>query len=124
MYTCAKYPPVMFRLYCLLRRPRLVSRMQSSMSLISAHKIFAKSLPVPPQWSKEVTLSSQQCRNSIAPSETPLVFPDSSICSAQWKECGEYDWSLKNTLGIFQSTIRSVHRRKICWPAQETFPSE
>lgn len=95
MYTCAKYPPVMFRLYCLLRRPRLVSRMQSSMSLISAHKIFAKSLPVPPQWSKEVTLSSQQCRNSIAPSETPLVFPDSSICSAQWKECGEHDWSLK-----------------------------
>jgi len=90
--------------------------------MISAHKIFAKSLPVPPQWSKQVTLSSQQCKDSMVPFETPLVFPDS--CSAQWKECGEYDWNLKGTLGIFQSTIRSVHRRKIRWPTQETFPSE
>jgi len=40
-------------------------------------------LPVPPQWSKEVTSSSQQCKNSIA--RTPLVVPDSSICPAQWK---------------------------------------
>ena len=36
----------MFRPYCLLHRPRLVGRMQSSMSLISAHKIFASSASV------------------------------------------------------------------------------
>jgi len=44
----------------LLRRSRLVSRMQLSMSLISAHKIFAKSLPVSPQWSSHFIFAAMQ----------------------------------------------------------------
>ena len=116
----------MLCLYCLLHRPRLN---YMSTHLISPHKIFNSPLPSPPQWSKQRPVLSDvqqatlpQWRSAI--SESCLKIPYSSFLPVQWKEGNDSGRSLKRTLDRFSRALRSVHKRKINWPTDESFPNE
>ena len=115
----------MLRLYRLLYRPRLN---YMSTHLISPHKVFNNPLPSPPQWSKQIPVLSDSnlaavkklfgCFGTRLKNFRILFLP------AQWKECNDDKRRLDRTLDRFASTLRSVHRRKINWPKNESFPNE
>ncbi|KAH7916633.1 hypothetical protein BJ138DRAFT_1139528 [Hygrophoropsis aurantiaca] len=76
-----------------------------STSLRQPNKIFAK-VPLPPlPWPKP---TSPTCTNSS---------------SVQWKEAKGNKKTLPRVLSHLQQTLRSVHRRKVAWPDEESIPS-
>ena len=115
----------MLRLYRLLYRPRLN---YMSTHLISPHKVFNNPLASPPQWSRQIPVLSD---SNLATVEKLFDYFGTRLKSfrilflpAQWKECNGDKRRLGRTLDRFASTLRSVHRRKINWPKDESFPNE
>jgi len=118
----------MLRLYRLLHRPRLN---YMSTHLISPHKVFSKPLPSPPPWPKQIAVlsdtkqaTSPQWRSCLAISRHGSENPKSSCFSAQWKECNDDKRRLDWMVNRLATTLRSVHKRKINWPKNESFPNE
>jgi len=105
--------------------------MDCSTSLISPYNAFSKHLPPPPpQLSKQITIQpdiervSPQGIDLLALDELPSRVPHSPVCSAQWRECSQDKKHLQKTLSWFATHLRSVHRRKINWPENESFSNE
>jgi len=118
----------MLRLYHLLHRPR---PNYMSTHLISPHKVFSNPLPSPSQWSKQrpvlldkKQVTSPQWRSCLAISEQGSEPSKSSSFPEQWKECNDDKRKLDGRLDRFARTLRSVHKRKINWPKNESFPNE
>ena len=116
----------MLRPYRLLHRPRLN---YMSTHLISPHKVFSNPLPSPPQWSRQrpVLLDVQQATSpqwKSAIFESCSKVPHSSFLPTQWKEGNDSGRNLERTLNRFARTLRSVHKRKINWLKNESFPNE
>jgi len=115
----------MLRLYRLLHRPRLN---YMSTHLISPHKVFNNPLPSPPQWSRQIPVLSD---SNLAAMEKLFDYFGTRLKSfrilflpAQWKECNGDKQRLGRTLNRFTSTLCSIHRRKINWLKDESFPNE
>jgi len=104
--------------------------MDCSTSLISPYNAFSKSLPPPPQWLKQPTTETDvkqvlsQEINFLALDKNPSGVPPSSVFPAQWKECSYEKQRLQRTLSWIATNLRSVHKRKIYWPENESFPNE
>jgi len=97
-----------------------------STHFISPHEVLTKSLPSPPQWSKQIpipvdTVTSPQWRSVISKSYSQISH--SSFLS-QWREGNNTGQNLERTLKRLARALRSVHRRKIKWPKNESFPNE
>jgi len=100
-----------------------------STHLISPYNVFSNPLPSPPQLLKQIPVlsdvqqtTSPQWRSAI--SESGSKVPHSYFLPAQWKEGNDSGRSLERTLDRFSRTLRSVHKRKINWPKNESFPNE
>ena len=83
-----------------------------SMALRHPDKIFTTFLPPPPPW---------PAPNSLSLSPTWRTSSESSL---QWKESGPDDKTLTTVLSYLQRTLRSVHKRKISWPVEESSSSK
>ena len=100
------------------------------LSLISPYTAFSEPLPPPPQVSKQIIIQpdiervSPQGTNFLVLDGLPSGAPHSPIHSAQWRECSHDKKRLQRTLDRFSRTLRSVHKRKINWPKNESFPNE
>ncbi len=81
-----------------------------SMALRHPDKIFTTVLPPPPPWPVPNSLSL-----------SPTWRTSSSL---QWKESGLDDKTLTRVLSYLQRTLRSVHKRKISWPVEESSSSK
>jgi len=97
------------------------------MSLISLYKVFSKSLPSPPQWSKQT--AARPNTEQVSPQGPNLSsfasgFSHSSASFVQSKDCSHENRRLQRTLRRFARTLRFVHNRKIYWPENESFPDE
>ena len=81
-----------------------------SMALRHPDKIFATVLPPPQPWPAPTSPSlSPTCRTSS---------------SLQWKESRLDDRTLTRVLSNLQGALRSVHKRKISWPIEESSSSK
>lgn len=76
------------------------------MSLVHPDKIFANVPPLPRPWTKSISPLS---------SESSIVSP-----SLQWKQAEGYNKTLPRELLHLQQTLRSVHKRKVAWPIEES----
>jgi len=125
MPNYCEMPFSMLRLYRLLHRPRLN---YMSTYLISPYNVFDKSLPPPPQSSKQIPVLLDIMQATSPPWRSCLAISEHVSYSfsfpAQWKECNDDKRRLDGTLDRFASTLRSVHKRKINWPKNESFPNE
>ena len=110
-------------------RPQL-SHMNCSISLISPYTAFSKPLPPSPQVSKQIIIQPDiervlpQGTNFLVLDGLPSGAPHSPIHSAQWRECSHDTKCLQRTLDRFSRTLRPVHKRKINWPKNESFPNK
>ena len=89
---------------------QLGSRSLRLMALRHPDKIFTTVLPPPPPWPAPNSLSL-----------SPTWRTSSSL---QWKEAGVDDKTLTRVLSYLQRTLRSVHKRKISWPVEESSSSK
>ncbi|CAL1712994.1 unnamed protein product [Somion occarium] len=100
----------------ILRVLRILSlpqyRMSSTVSTCLRHPdhIFLDAPPPPPPWIGSVSSLQDQ----------------TSTISAQleWTKSKEGDESLYRVLSRLQAALRSVHKRKMMWPAEECIPSD
>ncbi|KZT02266.1 uncharacterized protein LAESUDRAFT_815464 [Laetiporus sulphureus 93-53] len=102
IYPRKAFPPLQFLRY----------RMQStgSTSLIRPDHIFSNAPP--PPWPRTTAVS-------------PVMNENSTVFSQlKWKESRGDDKTLAGVLSHLQGTLRSVHNRKVMWPAEESIPSD
>jgi len=81
-----------------------------STSLVHPDQIFSKSVPYQPPWPKPTSLPSS------------LTWTASS--SLQWKESKVDDKTVARLLTRLQRALRSVHKRKVTWPIEESTSSK
>ena len=97
-------PPLPNRI---LKTLSIVQRRMCLTSLRYPDKIFVSDPPPPPPWPKTTS--------------HPILASSSSL---QWKESKRDNKTLTRVLSKLQNNLRSVHKRKIVWPSEESVSSK
>ncbi|CAL1707803.1 unnamed protein product [Somion occarium] len=80
-----------------------------STSLRHPDQIFSTPPPPLPPWTGPVS---------------PLLKQSLTVSQLNWTKSSEDDRTLSRVLWFLQRTLRSVHKRKVTWPAEESIPSD